>query len=400
MGFPLYIAKRYLFSKSSTNAVNIITAVSIFLIVIVTAVLVVVLSGFSGIKEFNLSITSVIDPDLKVLPEQGKTFIFTADQQSALNQIKGLDQYTLVIEERAYLEFKGKTHLAYMKGVDERYTQVNPVDTTLQWGQWPEVGEPAFAIGTGVARNLSIGIGDYRNLMTILVPRPGKGLSTDPTQDFNSSKAVASGIFEAGEISQDHIFGNIDFVGKLLNYPADRISSIDLKLNPSADEQQVRLAVAEIFEQPMLIKNRIELNDALHKMLNTENLMLYFVCTLILIIALFSFVGSMIINILDKKRNIKTLSDLGASLREIRLTFFLQGALIIVIGGIVGMLIGLLIAYLQQTFSLKMITASLAWPMKIEWTNLVIIYVLIVVLGLVASRLAASRINQRMIDNL
>ncbi len=400
MGFPLYIAKRYLFSKSSTNAVNIITAVSIFLIVIVTAVLVVVLSGFSGIKEFNLSITSVIDPDLKILPQQGKTFVFDANQEAALKKIDGIDQYTLVIEERAYLEFKGKTHLAFMKGVDERYTRVNPVDTTVQWGQWPEVGEPAFAIGSGVARNLSIGIGDYRNLMTILVPKPGKGLSTDPTQDFNSSKAVASGIFEAGEISQDHIFGNIDFVGKLLDYPADRISSIDLKLSPTANENQIRQAVTALFNDPMLIKNRIQLNDALHKMLNTENLMLYFVCTLILIIALFSFVGSMIINILDKKRNIKTLSDLGASLKEIRMTFFLQGALIIITGGIVGMLIGLLIAYLQEAFSLKMITATLAWPMKVELGNLLIIYLLILGLGLIASRLAASRINQRMIDNL
>lgn len=400
MGFPLYIAKRYLFSKSSTNAVNIITAVSIFLIVIVTAVLVVVLSGFSGIKEFNLSITSVIDPDLKVMPASGKTFVFDADQENQLKKIPHLTKYSKVIEERAYLEFKGKTHLAYMKGVDYRYIKVNPVDTTIQWGHWPEVGEPEFAIGSGVARNLSIGIGDYRNLMTILVPKPGKGLSTDPTQDFSSSSAVASGIFEAGEISQDHIFGNIDFVGKLLGYSADRISSIDIKIESPEEEAAIRQAILEVFQDDMLIKNRTELNDALHKMLNTENLMLYFVCTLILIIALFSFVGSMIISILDKKRNIKTLSDLGASLREIRMTFFLQGALIIIIGGAIGMGIGLLIAFLQQQFSLKMITATLPWPIKVEWMNMVIIYCLIVALGLTAARLAASRINQRMIDNM
>jgi lipoprotein-releasing system permease protein len=400
VGFPLYIAKRYLFSKSSTNAVNIITAVSIFLIVIVTAVLVVVLSGFEGIKEFNLSITSVIDPDLKILPASGKTFIFDAEQEKRLTKIPQLTKYSKIIEERAYLEFKGKTHLAYMKGVDHRYTKVNAIDTTMQWGQWPEVGEPEFAIGSGVARNLSIGIGDYRNLMTILVPKPGKGISVDVTQDFSSSSAVASGIFEAGEISQDHIFGNIDFVGKLLGYSADRISSIDIKIENPEAETAIRQELAEIFPDKMIFKNRIELNDALHKMLNTENLMLYFVCTLILIIALFSFVGSMIISILDKKRNIKTLSDLGASLQEIRMTFFLQGALIIIVGGAIGMLIGLIVAFLQQQFSMKMITATLPWPIKIEYINMVIIYALIVGLGLTAARLAASRINQKMIDNL
>jgi lipoprotein-releasing system permease protein len=400
VGFPLYIAKRYLFSKSSTNAVNIITSVSIFLIVIVTAVLVVVLSGFSGIKEFNISITSVIDPDLKVLPASGKTFVFDADQEIQLKAIPNLTKYSKVIEERAYLEFKGKTHLAYMKGVDNQYIKVNPIDTTIQWGKWPEVGEPEFAIGSGVARNLSIGIGDYRNLMTILVPKPGKGISTDPTQDFSSSSAVASGIFEAGEISQDHIFGNIDFVGKLLGYSADRISSLDIKIDDPGKEDQIRQELSKVFQQEMIIKNRTELNDALHKMLNTENLMLYFVCTLILIIALFSFVGSMIISILDKKRNIKTLSDLGASLQEIRMTFFLQGALIIIVGGAIGMAIGLIIAFLQQQFSLKMITATLPWPIKVEWMNMVIVYGLIILLGLTAARLAASRINQKMIDNL
>tara|TARA_R110002051_G_scaffold88179_3_gene155388 strand:- start:6476 stop:7678 length:1203 start_codon:yes stop_codon:yes gene_type:complete len=400
VGFPLYIAKRYLFSKSSTNAVNIITAVSIFLIVIVTAVLVVVLSGFSGIKEFNLSITSVIDPDLKVLPAKGKTFVFNADQESQLKAIPHLTSYSKVITERAYLEFKGKTHLAFMKGVDQEYIKVNPVDTTIQWGKWPELGEPEFAIGSGVARNLSIGIGDYRNLMTILVPKPGKGISTDPSQDFSSSSAVASGIFEAGEISQDHIFGNIDFVGKLLGYSADRISSLDIKIDNPEKETVVRQELTKIFQDEMIIKNRAELNDALHKMLNTENLMLYFVCTLILIIALFSFVGSMIISILDKKRNIKTLSDLGASLQEIRMTFFLQGALIIIVGGAIGMVIGLIIAFLQQQFSLKMITATLPWPIKVEWLNMLIVYGLIIGLGLTAARLAASRINQKMLDNL
>lgn len=400
MRFPLYIAKRYLFSKSSTSAVNIITAISVFLIVIVTAVLVVVVSGFAGIKEFNLSITSVIDPDLKVLPAQGKTFIITSDDEKELANIEGIVQFSKVIEERAYLEFKGKRHLALMKGVDEHYLDVNPIDTTIAYGLWPEVGEPEFAIGVGVANNLSIGIGDYRNLMTIMVPKPGAGQVTDPTQAFKKSSAVVSGILDAGEISADHIFGNIDFVGQLLGYDVDTVTSIDLKLSPSANENEIRNSVNVLLgSDNIIIKNRIELNDALHKMLNTENLMLYFVSTLILIIALFSFVGSIIMIIIDKKKNIKTLSDLGASLKEIRKTFFLQGALIIIIGGFIGILLGLLVAFLQEQFALKMITPTLPWPMVVEPLNILIVYLLILVLGIIAARLAASKINARMIEN-
>jgi len=387
VGFPLYIAKRYIFSKSSTNAVNIIAYISIFLIVIVTAVLVVVVSGFSGIKDFNLSLTSITDPDLKISPLRGKTFTFNADQEKELKAI-----------ERAYLQFKGKKHLGYIKGIDENYTKVVRLDTTVSYGLWPSLSEPEFAIGEGVARTLSIGIGDYRNLLTIMVPKPGTGQITDLSQAFSSSQAVVSGIFRASEsIDNDHLFGSIDFVGRLLKYDSDTVSTLAIKLDPTANEAAVRSKISESYKGEILIKNRIELNDALHKMLNTENLMLYFVCALILVIALFSFVGSMIMNILDKKKNIKTLSDIGATIQEIRLTFFLQGALIILVGGIVGILLGLLVSWLQEQFQMVMITPTLSWPMRVDIWNVLLIFVLILGLGFTAARLAASKITHKLI---
>ena len=394
MRFPLYIAKRYLFSKSGTNAINIITLISIVSIIIGTAVLFIVLSAFAGLKDYNIAVTSIIDPDLKISPSTGKSITITPKQEKNIATITGIENYSKVIEERVYLEYDGKTHLGFIKGVDENYLKVSRVDTTLFAGFWPSIGEPEVAIGYGIRRRLSLGMSDYGNLLRIMVPRPGTGQITDPTNAFNKSSAVASGIFQAGEsIDNDHLFANIDFVGKLLEYPLDKISTIEIKLTPDADESKVREQLHAIFSDNIRVKNRTELNDALYKMLNTENLALYFICTLVLIIALFSFIGSIIMIIIDKKSHIKTLSDLGATLTDIRKSFFYQGALMIVIGGGIGVLLGSIIVFTQQLFGLVHITASLPYPVRFEFLNIVIVYATILTLGIFAARLAASRIN-------
>ena len=158
-----------------------------------------------------------------------------------------------------------------------------------------------------------------------------------------------------------------------------------------------RQELKEILGTQVLIKNRATLNDALYKMLNTENLALYFICTLVLIIALFSFIGSLIMIILDKKDNIKTLSDLGATLKEIRMTFFVQGASMIVFGGITGIVLGAIIIALQQELGLVRI-GSLPYPVKFEFLNVLIVYSTILSLGLLSSKIASSRINQKFLN--
>lgn len=394
MRFPLYIAKRYLFAKSGTNAINIITIISVSSIIIATAVLLVVLSAFAGLKDYNISVTSIIDPDLKISPSSGKSITITPEQGKNISKITGIESYSKVIEERVYLEYDGKTHLGFIKGVDENYLKVSNVDTTLYAGFWPSINEPEVAIGHGIRRRLSLGMSDYGNLLRIMVPRPGTGQITDPTNAFNKSSAVASGIFQAGEsIDNDHLFANIDFVGDLLEYPLDKISTIEIKLTPDADELKIRDQLHDIFSDNITIKNRTELNDALYKMLNTENLALYFICTLVLIIALFSFVGSIIMIIIDKKGHIKTLSDLGASFSDIRKSFFYQGVLMIIIGGGIGVLLGSIVVFIQQLTGIVPITESLPYPVRFEFLNLAVVYVTILTLGILAARLAASKIN-------
>lgn len=398
MRLPLYIAQRYLISKSGTNAVNIITLVSVISIIIGTMVLFIVLSAFSGLKEFNLASTSINDPDLKVLPAKGKVITFTPTQEKQLKDTEGIIAFSKIIEERAYLAHNGKTSLAFIKGVDEQYLQVTSMDSTVFFGTWPVIGEPEVVMGYLVRKRLDINVGDYGSLLNIMTPKPGTGQITDPSQAFNSSKAVVSGVFQAGDgLDNDHVFGNIDFVGALLEYPNDRISTLEIKTEKGINEDRLRKKITAIFPQEVHIKNRIELNDALYKMLNTENLALYFICTLVLIIALFSFVGSLIMIIIDKRKHIKTLNDLGATLPTLRQTFFIQGALMISIGGGIGIFIGAVLILIQQQFGFIPITPSLPYPVKFEWINLGVVYGTILILGLLASRLAASKINKKLI---
>ena len=399
MRFPFFIAKRYLVSKSGTNAVNIITLISVVSIIIGTMVLFIVLSAFSGLKDFNLAITSIIDPDLKVTPIKGKTLTLTPEQEKRLQSIQGIDVYSKTIEERAYLEYDDKTALAFLKGVDKNYIKVTPVDSTIFAGAWPEVGEPEVAMSYIIRRKLSVDIQTYSSLLNIMTPKPGTGQITDPSQAFNTTKAITSGVFQAGEaLDSDYVFGNIDFVGALLEYPVNTISALEIKTIVNSDENLIRNQLNDIFTEEVSIKNRVQLNDALYKMLNTENLALYFICTLVLIIALFSFVGSLIMIIIDKRKHIKTLSNIGASIATIRSTFFYQGALMIAVGGILGIILGSFLIGLQQHFGFIPITPSQPYPVLFEFSNIALVLITIIILGLLAAKLAATRINAKFIE--
>ncbi len=398
MLFSSFIAKRYLFSKSGTNAVNIITLISIISIIVGTVVFLVVLSAFSGLKQLNLSVISAIDPDLKVIPAQGKIIRLNKELEESLKEVDGVAHYSKIIEERAYLEYDGKTHLGFLKGVDQNFLKVNRLDTTIFAGSWVTQTEPEVVVGAGVSRRLSLALGDYGTLLKIMVPKPGKGQITDPSQAFRKSSAIASGIFQVGEsIDNDHVFTHINYAGKLLDYELDQISTIEIKLSSLDKEETTVQQLQDLLGDSVIIKNRIALNDTLYKMLNTENLALYFICTLVIIIVLFCFVGSIIMIIVDKRPHIKTLSDLGSSLKEIRKIFFTQGLYMICLGVVTGLVLGILIVLVQQYLGLVKITETLAYPVHLTFKNVIIVLLTIVLLGAAAAKLASSRINRKLL---
>ena len=392
MNFPFYIAKRYLFTKSSNNAINIITIIAAIGVFAGAFSLFIVLSGFSGLKDFSLSFTNEFDPDLKILPESGKNFTYSETEKSKLLAIDGIQAASEIVEERVFLDYKSKNHTAFIKGVDANYRKVNSIDSTIVFGTWLTKSEFQVVAGNGISRLLSLNTFDYNNLLDIMVPRPGKGQITNASQAFNKESVIVTGIYSVNEeLDNKFIFTNIQFARDLLEIEEGQVSAIELKVNPNIDLEVVRNEIGAVFGNKVIIKDRAQLNETLYKMLNTENLAVYLIFTLVLIIALFNVIGSIIMVILDKRENIKTLHNLGATKRSIRNIFFLQGSLMTIVGGLLGLFFGLVLIYLQLQYNFVMITPSLPYPVKIKAENIILVFLTISVLGISASYIAASR---------
>jgi lipoprotein-releasing system permease protein len=403
VNFALYIAKRYLRSKSSNNAINFITIIAAVGVILGAASLFIVLAGFAGLKVFTLQFSNIVDPDLKAETAIGKSFIINENIISQLNALEGIAYYSNVIEERVIISSENKNTLATIKGVDENFNRVNQMDSVLIQGSWFTQGTNQTVIGWGISRNLSYGVLDFSRTANIYVPKPGKGQITSTKNVFNTIKTVNVGIFNINETLDDnYIYAPIDLVEHLLNYKPNQISSIEFKLKEGADEATAKNNIQAILGKQAIVKNRIQLNDKLYKMLNTENLAVYLIFTLVLIIALFNVIGSIIMMILDKKKTLNTLFNIGATIKDIRRIFFFQGAIMSIVGGIIGILIGALFV-LNQIHGpdiLKIyITPTLPYPVTLQTENFFIVFVTISVLGILASKIATARITKSLVED-
>lgn len=404
MNFSLYIAKRYLRSKSSNNAINFITIIAIIGVVLGAASLFIVLSGFAGLKDFTLQFSTIVDPDLKAETAVGKSFLLSQEDINNLNAIEDIALFSKIIEERVFIMSGDKSYpSAFIKGVDDNFKKVNTVDSIIEQGSWLSQKTNQIVVGSGISRNLSFGVLDFNKPISIYVPKPGKGQITSVDKAFNTVTAVNVGIFSINEkLNDTYIFAPLDLAQHLLNYEANQVTAIEFKLKQGANEALVKEKILSVLKDKVIIKNRAQLNDALYKMLNTENLAVYLIFTLVLIIALFNVIGSIIMMILDKRKTLNTLFNLGATIRDIRRVFFLQGSLMSIVGGLIGIIIGLLLAVnqLHGPTALKVfITPTLPYPVKIKFINLIIVFFTISILGIIASKIASARINKSLVKS-
>ncbi|APQ17291.1 ABC transporter permease [Maribacter hydrothermalis] len=400
MNFPLYIAKRYVRSKSTQNAVNIINFITFLVIVIGSAALFIVLSAFAGLKNFSLSFTESFDPDLKASPITGKIFTLTPEQEQRLQSVDGLAFYSKELEEKVSLEHRGKNHIAYIKGIDSNYTKVTGVDSTLYIGDWT-VNESQVVSGLGIANILGVTINQFRSPMQIYAFKPGKGSISQQSISslYNQLPMVIGGVYAVeADLDNKYVFADLRLTQALLEKDSLSISGINFKMDEGVEPSSVRSEIQSILGSGVKLKNRQQLNSTLYKMLNTENVATYLIFTLVLIIALFNVVGAIIMMILDKQQNSKTLYSLGTTIKELRRIYFVQGILVTGFGGLIGVLIGVLIVWSQLAFSWLKITPSLAYPVKFEFINIVIVLATIIVLGIIASKIASSRINKKLVD--
>jgi len=399
LNFPLYIAKRYLFSKSKNNAINIITGIAAVGIVVGAMALFVVLSVFSGLREFSLSFSNDFDPDIKGTAVTGKFFTLTSQQEQKLNQIPGIASYSKVLEERVLFFFDGKEQVTYLKGVDSKFTQTNVVEQNVVNGKWLKPNTIEVVIGYGISEKLSLGLYDFNNPFEVYVPRKGKGVIESEAEAFNKARLIPVGIYAISEdLDQKYVFCDLTLAQELLELQPNQLSGIEIKLKPKADEAAVMKQVSDLFQNKIQIRNRAQQNATLYKMLNTENIAVYLIFTLVIIIALFNLIGALIMMILDKKSNLKTLHSLGSDVKDLKKIFLLQGSLLSVFGGLVGLVLGILIVLIQQQFKLVMITESLAYPVVFSIQNVAIVFATIVTLGVVSSWIASSRVSQKLLD--
>ena len=394
MNFSLYIAKRYLFTKSKNKAINYITIVAGLGIILGTAALFVVLSGFDGLKAFSLEFTTFTDPDLKVFPSQSKNIMLSSAQRQKLKTIEGVSSISAVVEDQVLLSCDEKYLAINLKGVDTQFPQ-KTIDSILTYGDWLTPDLPHIVSGWGVTNSLGFGVYDLTKTIRMYAPKPGTGQITSVNEAFKSMQVANVGVFQINEsINSSQVYTSLENAQYLLGLKENQISGIEIITSPEANIEHIKSELNLLFEDQIIIKSRVQLNDALYKMLNTEHIAVYLIFTLILIIALFNIVGSIIMMILHKKDNLKTLHSIGVSKQGLQNIFFMQGVLMTIIGGLIGLVFGAVIIVLQLCFELVMITPTLPYPVVLKASNLGIAFVTIFVLGIIAARLASMSMKK------
>ena len=394
MNFSFYIAKRYLFTKSKNKAINYITLLASTGIVVGTAALFIVLSGFAGLKAFSLEFTNLTDPDLKIFPKQSKTFTFSQQQKEKMAAMKGVISFSEIVEDKVLMRCEDKFLAVRLKGVDRQYP-AQTIDSILSYGDWMQPDLPHVVSGWGVSNTLGFNTYDITKTLRLYAPKPGKGQLMSVKDAFRNMKVVNVGIFQINDaLNNSRVFTTIENAKYLLGFSKEAVTAIEITTSKAFKQSQMISQLEALFDNQVEVKNRIQLNAALYKMLNTEQMAVYLIFTLILAIALFNILGSIVMMILDKKKDLQTLFSLGASRKAVQTIFFAQGFLMSFFGGLMGIFLGVSVIFLQQQFEMVLITPTLAYPVQLSWSNVGIAFFTILVLGAIASLLASWQIKK------
>lgn len=399
MSFSYYIAKRYLFTKTSNNAINIITLIASFGVIVGSLALFIILSGFSGLRTFSYDLLDVSDPDIKISTTIGKTFLYTDAIDKKLQELSEINVISKTLEERVFLAYNNKNEIAYIKGVEENYLQISKIGASLITGTWLQTDFSNTAvIGRGISNKLSLGSSNFGAPLQVMIPKTGKGF-LNPQNPYYKIDVQVVGVYSGTEeFESKFVFTAIEDARKLLRFKANEISAIELKLAENTNSDAVAKKLQNQLGINFKVQTKAQLNEVYYKVINTENFVSYLIFTLIIIIALFNVIGAIIMMIMDKKHNLKTLSNLGASLHEIKKIFVFQGFLLTFFGMCVGLILGIILVLVQKQFGLFMIVPDLAYPVEFRFNNLLIVMLTITILGYIAAKIASSRISEQFLE--
>jgi len=383
----LYIAKRYLFAKKSRNAINVISSISVAGVTIGTMALIIVLSVFNGLETLVSSIFNTFDPDLKITPVEGKTFIPDSSSLSLLSKINGVECYSLCLEENALLKYGEKQYIATIKGVDENYVQVTGIDSSMWDGDFilrSEQGRPYAIPGIGIANFLGLRV-NFITPLVIYVPKRTGTPELNPEDAFVRNYIFPSGIYQVEqEFDSKYVFIPIGFARELLEFDSE-VSSLEIKFADGSRESEVQKNVTRLFGKGFLVQNKYEQQEIFYKVMKSERFAVFLILTLILIIASFSIIGSLTMLIIEKERDIEILRSLGADNTLIRKIFIIEGWLISIIGAFAGILSGFVICWIQQRFGLVKLHSSTlildAYPVVMKIKDFLIVPATVLLIG-------------------
>ncbi|MDP3556648.1 MAG: FtsX-like permease family protein [Bacteroidota bacterium] len=376
-------------SKKSNNAINIISWISIIAIAITTAALIIILSAMNGLTGTVANLYNIFEPDLKVTLVKGKYFEANEKLISEIKLIPNVKVISRTLSDKALLKNIDKQALVTIKGVDENFNQVAEIETSIEDGVYGlnELKKNNILLGRGIANQLQINIREFVNELSIFSPVKGKSNSLNPDDNFNQIYCTPTGIFSLNdEFDYQFAFVNIETAKKLFNEP-NKVSALEI-LCDKGKYEDVQVLLQEKLGGKFIVKNRYQLNDLLFKTLETEKLATFIILAFILIIATFNIIGALTMLIIEKRKDIKTLYSMGASINLIRNIFMREGFLITGVGAIIGLLVGLLVCWLQVQFHLVKFGDEFIipyYPIEIQIKDFVWILGLIMIIGFFAA---------------
>ena len=380
------IAFRYFFSKNEQTVINRINFFSLILIIISSASLFIVLSAFDGLKTFGLSFSNKFDADYELSPTTGKYLTLSSKKISEIKNIDEIIEVAPQIEEKVFLSFKEKNQVAVLKGVDSTYNKVIPIKDLVLIGDWIDYDTSKTVIGYGISTKLGLGVYDYSSFLKISVPQ-NKTSSILNLNPFKSLPLIVVGLYQINEESDNkYIFTSISFAKDLLNLKENQHSNIILKTNNTENKKQLEKKIKLIVGEKIKLTSRLEKNAALYKMLNTENIVVYFIFSLVMIVSLFNLIGSLIMMIINKKKEMKILIAMGMSNKNLSQIFYLIGLIICFIGGVTGISLGAFLVFIQKYSSLIYVPGTnLAYPVEFNLKNIITVFLTLIILGSISS---------------
>lgn len=407
--FPYYIARRYLFSKKSHNAINIISLISVCGVAFTTMALVCTLSVFNGFQDLVASFFTAFDPQLKVVPVEGKVFHRNDPAIQKLHADQDIALFSECLEDQALAIYQNRQVMVNIKGVEDQFSELTDIHKLLY-------GDGTFVLhadvlqygvpGIGLAKSLGTGA-YFETPLQIYAPKKGSQINlSNPSTSFRQSELYSSGVVFSVNMEKydnSYILTSIDFARNLFDQP-DMVSSLDLKLKDGVDVAAARQRIQNLLgEDRFKVLDRYEQQEDVFRIMKVEKLIAYIFLTFILLIACFNIIGSVSMLIIDKKEDVQTLRNLGAQDRQIIRIFLYEGRMISTLGAVIGLLLGLFLCWLQQTFGLIKMGSSTglflvdAYPVSVYWGDLLLVFVTVVLVGYVALWLPIRYLSKRLL---